>query len=98
LPDVRHTFFTKEGEGRVNVVIVRHWFVHEDYDEPDFQVAFDINYIVNGITQQRTSLPVGTDESKAINIAHELYEEDVDYTREWWEAEEMERAERRMGA
>lgn len=91
LPDTRHTFFTKN-EQIVKVVIVRHWYQVED-DEPNFKVSFDI---ICGETT--TCLPIGTREGQAIDIAHQLYEEDEELTCANDEVEAEYAAERRMGA
>ena len=96
LPDTRHTFYTKDGY-RVSVVIIRHWYHEEDSDEPTFKVSFDLGCTKDGKTNW-VSLPVGVDESKAIDTAHLLWEEDEEYTREYNECEAIEAAERRMGA
>jgi len=91
LSDTRHTFFT-EGKQPVSVVIVRHWYQMEN-DETNFKVSFNI--VCGDVT---TSLPVGTREEQAIGIAHQLYEEDEEFTRANDEIEAEYAAERRMGA
>ncbi len=92
LPDTRHTFFGKDGQA-VKVVIVRHWYQNDEDDEPSFKVSFDI---ICG--HNHTSLPIGTREGQAIDIAHQLYEEDEELTKANDEVEAEYAAERRMGA
>lgn len=91
LPDRRHGFYTAEDEF-VSVNIVRHWYQDED-DETNFKVSFDI---VKG--NEVTHLPIGTREGQAIDIAHQLYEEDKEATDSYNETEAIYAAERRMGA
>ena len=91
LPDNRHGFYDTTDQF-VAVRIVRHWEQHED-DEPTFKCSFDI---VRG--NDVTHLPIGCDESKAIDIAHQLYEEDTEATESFNYTESIYAAERRMGA
>lgn len=98
LPDTRETFFTPDN-GKVEIIIVRHWgYIEDDDGRPEFKVSFNINYTAENGAQEVTQLPIGTDESKASKIAHELYETDIEATSEWNEAEAITRAEMRMGA
>ena len=97
LPDTRHTFLTDTG--KVQVVIVRHWYTDEENDEPQFKISFDIHYAdFEGVNKATVNLPVGTQESLAIRVAHELWEEDTKATQDWDDTEAMAAAERRMGA
>jgi len=93
LPDTRHTFYSN-GE-LVAVKIIRHWYQTEG-DETNFKVSFDIER-----AGEVTHLPIGCDNSKAVDIAHQLYaqtEEDIEDTNSNWETEAIYAAERRMGA
>ena len=76
LPDTRHGFYDTTGKF-VAVRINRHWYQTED-DETNFKVSFSI--IRQG---EVTNLPVGCDEGKAVQIAHELYQEDAEATDRW---------------
>jgi hypothetical protein len=102
LPDTRHQFETKEGT--VSITIVRNWYTPEDSDEPDFKVSWDISYKPfsdyrsETNTEQIVHLPIGSTEDQAINIAHQLWVEDEEATRELNECRAEEEAERRMGA
>ena len=96
LPDIRYSFYSMGELVKVNVV--RHWYSPDDYDddEPGFKCSFDIVR-----DNQVAHLPIGCDESKAIDIAHQLYEqteEDVEDSNSHWETEAIYAAERRMGA
>ncbi len=97
LPDIRHTFLTEDGE--VTVRIVRHWYMNDDEYEPDFKVSWDIHYdrFERGGTEI-TNLPIGTYEEQAVEIAHVLYKEDEEATKDNNETNAMYEAERRMGA
>jgi hypothetical protein len=95
LPDTRYTFYSN-GE-RVAVKIVRQWY-QDDFedDEPRFKCSFEIVR-----ARETTHLPTGCDESKAIDIARQLYpqtEEDIEDTNSEREYEAECAAERRMGA
>ncbi len=96
LPDARHTFFTKD-EGSVVVTIVRHWYGGED-DEPSFKVSFNITHKDKTGKETLTQLPIGTREEQAIEVAHNLYEEDVEASDAYREIMAEEAMERRMGA
>ena len=95
LPDTRHSFYSSGELVRVN--IVRHWYRPDDCDdELSFKCSFDIVR-----ASEVTRLPVGCDESAAVEIAHLLYvqtEEDAEDTRSHRETEAMYAAERRFGA
>lgn len=97
LPDTRHTFFTKD-EGKVTITIVRHWYQDED-DRTRFRPSFDIHYTNNKrhLTED-IRLPVGMDEQKALSVAHTVYEEDEEATKDYNETEAIYAAERRAGA
>jgi hypothetical protein len=93
LPDTRHGFYDTDGHF-VAVRIVRSWHSHpEDPEEVDYDCSFDI---IRG--SDVTHLPVGIDESRAVTIAHEMYEEDREATEGYNEIEAEYAAERRMGA
>jgi hypothetical protein len=92
LPDIRHRFICKD-EDEVKVIIVRHWYLDDDSGEINFKVSFDI---VKG--KIVTSLPIGVDESIAVDISHKLYVEDEESTKEIREIDAMYEAERRVGA
>ena len=89
LPDRRYGFIDTTGE-TISVHIMRDWYMRED-DEMSFKVSFRI---VRG--SDITHLPTGCNESKAIKIAHELYQEDQEATLDEIEAEQA--AEHRVGA
>ncbi len=94
LPDTRHVFFSNDE--KVSVKIVRHWYQDEEDCYTQFKVSFDITK-----GDVVTHLPVGTDESKACKIAHELYEqteEDIEETESWNSYETQSAAEQRVGA
>lgn len=111
LPDVRDEYISKDG-GKVSIVIVRHWYQpDEDYEATSrFKVSFNIIYdnevpkdTEDGVkifvrNHVVTELPIGVDESKAYDIAHLMYEEDVEASDSIRELRAMENAERRMGA
>lgn len=93
LPDTRHTFYS--GGKLVSVSIVRHWYQEED-EESLFEVSFDI-----ARDNKVTHLPIGCDESKAYDIAHQLYEqsaEDIEDTESNDDIEAEYAAERAFGA
>jgi hypothetical protein len=92
LPDVRRTYITAEDKA-VTIRIVRHWYMPEDEDEADFRVSFDI--AVDNIVTMR--LPIGTHEDQADRIAHELYVEDEEATKEINDSIRCQRMEQRMG-
>ena len=94
LPDMRHHFICIDGD-EVKVIVVRHWFVNDEDEssEPNFKVSFDI---IKG--KSVTSLPIGTNESRAIDVAHQLYDEDFEATTAIKEVDAMYEAERRAGA
>lgn len=93
LPDTRHTFYDTAGEA-VKVNIVRHWRSSEyDDEETTFDCSFDI---IRG--HEVTNLPIGINESKAVDIAHTLYTEDEEATNSYNEIEAEYAAERRLGA
>jgi hypothetical protein len=96
LPDTRHQFITTDG--KVSVIIIRHWYMNDDEYEPDFKVSFDIHF--DGFDGQNkiTNLPIGTTEEQAINIAHVLWNADEEATDSLDELKAMEEAERKMGA
>jgi len=96
LPDTRYSFYSS-GE-LVKVNIVRHWNKPDGYedDEISFRCSFDIIR-----ASEVTHLPTGCNESKAVDIAHQLYEqteEDKEDTNSYWDTEAIYAAERRMGA
>lgn len=94
LPDNRHSFYSN-GE-LVKVNIVRHWYQDEYHERTLFKVSFDI---VKG--KEITHLPIGCDESKARDIAHQLYEQtdgDIEDSNDWNDTQAIYDAERRMGA
>lgn len=100
LPDTRHEFITKDG-GHVSISVCHHWYQsNEDYDDapPRFKVSFTIVYRNENSNHQVTELPIGIDESKAYDIAHTMYEEDVEASGSIREMRAEEAAERRMGA
>ena len=109
LPDTRHEFITKDG-GHVSISVHRHWYTDEDEDrEANFKVSFTIVYTnefdercEDGERTVRkneiTELPIGVDEGKAYDIAHLMYEEDVEASDSIREMRAEEWAERRMGA
>jgi hypothetical protein len=92
LPDSRHSYVAKDGDV-VEVVIRRHWYQDED-ENTRYKISFDI---VKGRNVVMV-LPIGTDESAAIDVAHRLFSVDRQATREHRETEAMYAAERRMGA
>jgi hypothetical protein len=92
MSDVRHRFICKDGE-KVEVIIIRHWYYSFEFCDANFKASFDI---VKGSLV--TSLPVGVNQDKAVDIAHELYEEDEESTKEIREIDAMYEAERRFGA
>jgi hypothetical protein len=96
LPDTRHEFITKDG-GHVSISVQRHWYTNED-DEQDFKVSFTIIHKDENGKHQVTELPIGIDESKACDIAHFMYKEDVEASDEIREMNAMYEVERRMGA
>jgi hypothetical protein len=98
LPDNRYSFITKDG--KVFIVINRHWYTPEESDEPDFKVSWSIHFDCYDDRSKSTQidLPIGSTEDQAINVAHELWKEDEETTRENNECDAMEEAERRMGA
>jgi len=98
LPDVRVELATVD-EGTVKIKIIRHWFTPEggEEDDPQFKVSFDIGYTARDGREAITSLPIGTTEDKAEEIARILYEIDEDGTRQIEEVRAMEEAERRLG-
>jgi len=96
LPDMRYSFYSN-GE-LVKVNIVRHWYQPDGYDddEPNFKVSFTITR-----GNERTDLPCGCDKGKAVDIAHQLYQqtdEDIEDTNSDRETEAISAAERRVGA
>ena len=101
LPDNRYSFIT--AEGKVSVAIIRHWY-HPDEDlgecDMNFKVSFNIcfEHFTERNKNATLELPIGTTEDKAINIAHELYEEDAEATQSEREYQAEVEAERRMGA
>lgn len=96
LPDARHSFYAKDEEF-VTVKIVRHWISDPDYEDEDGAPTFKVSFNIEK-GNQTTNLPIGTREEEAIKIAHLLYEEDEESTKELNEMQAMEAAERRMGA
>lgn len=95
LPDIRDTYYSTDGE-RVEILIVRNWEYNytddNEDDEPTFKVSFNINH--KGII---TSLPIGTRQHVAEDIARKLYPEDVDATNELRQDLAQQNAELRMG-
>lgn len=94
LPDTRHSFYS--GGKLVTVNIVRHWY--QEDDETLFRVSFNI---ARGGIIQALPLPLGCDEGRACEIAHQLYEqstEDIEDTKSRDDTEAIYAAERRMGA
>lgn len=96
LPDVRDEYITKDG-GTVSITISRHWYNDED-GEMNFKVSFDIHHRSEEGQIQRVQLPIGTDESKALAVAKELWPEDEEASEEIADLRAQEAAERRAGA
>lgn len=92
MPDTRYVFITPDGE-RVTVNIVRHWYKPDPSEELNFQVSFNIE-----CKTEVTPLPIGTTQEQAMEIAHILYSEDKEATKQEQETEAMVQAEIRMGA
>tara|TARA_Y100000310_G_C20266813_1_gene616157 strand:+ start:200 stop:562 length:363 start_codon:yes stop_codon:yes gene_type:complete len=110
-PDTIHTYFDMDGK-KVSISIVRHWYQHEDYDDPSFKVSYNITragktthqlkrgllFFINRGRLELMPFPVDTTESTACEIAHKLYEQDDEVTEGYEQGEAIYEAERRMGA
>ena len=94
LPDVRYEYIDKEGV-TIKVEIVRHWYQPDD-EQADTQFKVSFNLYRKG--RLESSLPIGVTESKAIEVAKVLWEEDEEESRQIQEMRAEEEAERKMGA
>lgn len=101
MPDDRHSFYAVGPDGEpgtealITVKIQRHWHPHpEDPDDVDYKCSFDICKDGDVVI----SLPVGTRQEQAQEVAHILFKEDAELTRGLWECDAIQRAEARMGA
>ena len=92
LPDTRHSFYSTDGE-LVNITVVRHYYQNDEDDETLYDCSFNITK--GGAI---TELPKGCCEDKALQIAHQLYEEDVEATNDWLDTQSIYEAECRAGA
>jgi len=94
LPDTRHTFIAKDGD-KVTISIIRYWKTLDPFreDTPAYDISFSIDKSIHC-----TRLPIGCDQNKAIDIAHQLYQQDDEATKTNDEIDAMEAAEHRAGA
>jgi len=94
LPDIRDTYYCKDGE-KVTVTIIRNWY-HPDNDYDD-DVTFKPSFNIQHGKDCPVSLPIGIREEQAEIIARTMYQEDIEETRILHAMLAEERAERRMG-